>query len=102
MLRDTFEPHGLPKEILADLFLNCATSLLCAGLLFEEAHQALPGWSTLQLGYGVAGLFPLDVTGLFCHDGFIKDGVQRNQRASTLAVAILKALFKKTFGRLAF
>jgi len=84
--------------------------------------------------------------GLFCHDGLIKDGVQRNkrvvevlersrktvrfpgqplftnadgenhrflrkfrrvrksevlQRAPTLAVAIVKAVFKKTFGRLA-
>ena len=127
--------------------LNCATSPLCGSAYFlKKRVKHFQDRPLYVLGYRVAGLFSLDVSGLFCHDGLIKDGVQRDQRvvevleriqktvrfpgqtlfinadgenyrfrrkfrrvrkskvlqrASTLAVAILKTLFKKTFGLLA-
>lgn len=118
MLRDKFEPHGLPKEILADLVAQLRDiSALRSAYFLKKRVKHFQDRLLYVLGYRVAGLFSLQrnqrvvevleriqKTVRFPGQTLFIRRVRKSkvlQRASTLPVAILKTLFKKTFGSLA-
>ena len=60
MLRDKFEPHGLPKEILADLVAQLRDiSALRSAYFLKKRVKHFQDRPLYVLGYRVAGLFSL-------------------------------------------
>lgn len=131
MLRAKFEPHGLLKEIFADLVAQLRDiSALRSAYFSKKRVKLFQDRPRYVLGYRVAGLFSLQGNRrlvevleriqttlrfpgqtLFVNANGENDRYRRQfrrvrkskvpQRAPTLAVAIRKTSFKKTLGPLA-